>query len=440
MFNKLGIDEDLIASLKNLGYVNPTNIQKESIPYILEGKDVAVQGKTGSGKTLAFALAAVSIAKKNPKTTSSIVITPTRELAEQVATEIRKVGKAIENLKVVTLYGGTSVAKQTASLEKGADILVVTVGRVLDLFSKEALDLSGIKAVVIDEADKMLDMGFYDDLLKILNRVPKDVQTMLFSATYKEKTEKLIGEILKNPVTVKADLVHDEGVIKESFYGCSDKQEGLVKILKIKRPASAIVFANTKADTETIADFLEEEGFDILLLNGNLEQYEREEVMIRFANKSVPVLVATDVASRGLDIEDLDLVVNYDFPFKEETYTHRIGRTARAGKEGEAVSLFFKKQTPPEGRELLDLDQETVENRKPLTSNIQTLCINGGKKSKIRKGDVLGTLIKDLGVANDSIGRIDITDRYAYVAISKTEDLDIERIKIKGKSFKVWLL
>lgn len=439
-FTALNIPSSMTENLDSLGYKVMTKIQEESLPHTLKGKDLIGKAKTGSGKTAAFGIALLLKQDFKSLTPKSLVLCPTRELADQVAGELRKLARFKENVKILTLYGGSPMKREMSSLKHGAHIIVGTPGRIIDHLGKETLDLKSVETAVLDEADKMLDMGFYDDIAKILSNTPKSRQTLLFSATMKEKTKKLAAEFLKNPVTVQADTEHQEGVIKESFYSCDDKQEGLVKILKIKRPASSIVFANTKAETETVADFLEEEGFDVLLLNGNLEQYERDEVMIRFANKSVPVLVATDVASRGLDIADLDLVVNYDFPDKPEIYTHRIGRTARAGKEGEAVSLFSKNQKPPQEQELSDLDLQKISNNRPLTSDTDTLCINGGKKSKVRKGDVLGTLIKDLKIAGDSIGKIDITDRYAYVALSKKERINIERIKIKGKSFKVWVL
>ncbi|MCV6608991.1 MAG: ATP-dependent RNA helicase DbpA [Campylobacterales bacterium] len=438
-FTTLNLPKSILENLEKLGYTNTTKIQEVSLPYILQGKDLIGQGKTGSGKTAAFGIGILLDLDLENTKTNSLVLCPTRELADQVAQELRKLARFEKNIKILTLCGGSPMKPQISSLSHGAHILVGTVGRVLDHFSKDTLDLSELKNVVLDEADKMLDMGFYEDILKILNKTSKKRQTLLFSATFEEKTKKLAEEILNNPMTVKVDTTHHKDVIKEIFYKSESKEELLIDSLKFHRPKSSIVFVNTKAKSYEVIDLLDEYGFDSILLNGDLEQYKRDEVMIQFSNHSFPILVATDVAARGLDIKNLDLVINYEYPFKEENYTHRIGRTARAGEEGVAISLFHNKEKILDETKLESCDFQ-LKDKTPITSDLETMCINGGKKAKVRKGDILGTLIKDLKLPNDSIKKIDITDRYSYVALKKSEKLDLQTIKIKGKKFKVWFL
>ncbi len=452
IFSSLNLNKELQENLKSLDFEKPTSIQEISLPLVLEGKDLIAQAKTGSGKTVAFSLPLIEKLNVKDYVIQSIVLAPTRELANQIAQEIRKLSRHIHNVKVLTLCGGVPFKPQVASLRHGAHIVVGTPGRVLQHIFETKVDFSNINMLILDEADKMLDMGFYDDIIKIIQNLPKKRQTLLFSATYEDNIKKLANEILKEATFVKCEDIHTKDIIKQSFYEVSSEIKTLLisTFISINRAKSVLIFCNTKNRCEELADDLYDIGLDVLTLHSDLEQRQRDETIILFSNKSYPILIATDVASRGLHIDDVDLVINYDVPRDEKVYTHRIGRTARAGKSGHAITLFEKDEEfkldaiKQKFKDIYFEDTSKLEDDLSfkIDSDFRTIFINGGKKQKLRAGDILGSLTAGLGLSKDAVGKIDILDFVSYVAVKKEflkKALNgLKREKIKGKFFKVF--
>lgn len=445
-FSQLPLQEKLLSNLETLGFQEMTPIQAESLPFILEGQDVIAQAKTGSGKTLAFGLGVLSNLHVKKFRIQSLIICPTRELAAQVAAELRRAARALHNVKILELCGGSPMRAQTHSLFHGAHIVVGTPGRLQAHIDKESLNLEHVNTLVLDEADRMLDMGFYDDIVSIINEVPKKRQTLLFSATFSDEIKSLAEGILNEPINihVKSETIPTQ--IKQEFYSCSDelRRKALFLLLGNYQKERVIIFCNTKIACDEIADKLYDSGIDALAIHSDLEQFDRDETLTLFTNGSCNVLVATDVAARGLDIEAVDMVVNYELPFDIEVYVHRIGRTGRAEKEGLAVSLCSGDE------DILDLmDEFTCKNLDLLDtkaeykvhSKMSTLFISGGKKDKLRPGDIVGALTADKSIAGNQIGNIKVYDKYAYVAIPNEiakKALNILQTKnIKGREFRV---
>lgn len=443
------IPQALLETLKILNFTQMSEIQDKAINIVLEGKDILAQSKTGSGKTLAFGLPAImntDISNNRPQT---IIITPTRELAEQIAVELRKVAAYKANLKILTLYGGVPLRAQAESLAKGAHILIGTPGRIQDHLAKETLVLDSIKTLVLDEADRMLDMGFYDEIVKIGSNMPRSKQTLLFSATFPEKIEKLAKALLKQPVSIKVDTILEAHKIDEIVYETDNKFKTLNVLIQSYRPDSLLIFCNTKAQVIELTDKLHSSGHSTIDIHGDLDQRERNEAVLVFSNGSKRILVATDVASRGLDIKDIELVINYDLPFDKEVYTHRIGRTGRADAKGTALSLYGPNDSEKcsyitsQARkgEMKDL---RVDAAFKMISNYDTLGINGGKKGKVRAGDILGTLCKEIGIDNKMIGKISITENISYVALHHTVIEKVfkafKKVKMKKKKYVTWIL
>ena len=454
-FASLNLPPTTLANLQQLGYLEMTPIQAASLPTALAGKDLIAQAKTGSGKTAAFALAL--LAKLNPRwfAVQAMVLCPTRELADQVTTEIRRLARAEENIKVVTLCGGIALRGQRASLEHGAHIVVGTPGRVMDHLARGYLTLEGLGTLVLDEADRMLDMGFFDDIATVTRQCPKERQTLLFSATYPEGIEKLARQFMREPVQIKVESQHTESLIEQRFYEVTrhNRLATVAQLLNHFRPISTLAFCNTKQQCKDLVTFLQEQGFNALALYGELEQRERDQVLAQFANRSCSVLVATDVASRGLDITQLEAVINVDITPDPEVHVHRIGRTGRAGESGLALSLasmnemgFVGKIEQYQNRESVwhKLDELTPTGQGPLLAPMMTLQILGGRKEKIRPGDVLGALTADAGYTREQIGKINVTEFCTFVAVKR--DIAHEAMqrlnagKIKGKSVKVRLM
>jgi len=381
-----------------------------------------------------------------------LILAPTRELANQIAQELRKLSRHIPNLKVLTLCGGTPFRPQVLSLSHGAHIIVATPGRVLKHIEQNNIDLENMNTLVLDEADKMLDMGFYDDIMKIIDTLPPKRQTLLFSATFEKNIEKLASNVLINPVIVKVE--DEEKVhIKQKFYEVEDSNKTALipALISSNKAKSILIFCNMKIKCDKLADDLYAMGLDVLTLHSDLEQKERDETIILFSNKSYPILIATDVASRGLHIDDVDLVINYDLSLDEKIHTHRIGRTARAGKGGLAISLYTKNDF--DRVEVIkdtfsDIQECGIENVEDdlsykIDSDLRTIFINGGKKQKLRAGDILGALTAGIGLQKDDIGKITILDFASYVAIKKdvVEDTikKLSNEKIKGKLYRIYL-
>ena len=409
------------------------------------------QAKTGSGKTVAFCIPIINKLDIKNFRIQSLILAPTRELANQIALEIRKISRHIHNIKVLTLCGGTPFRPQVLSLSHQAHIIVATPGRLLKHIEQNNIDLENINTLVLDEADKMLDMGFYDDIMEVINSLPKNRQTLLFSATYEKNIEKLASNVLNNPITVKVEN-EEKVLIKQKFYEVDNhnKTALIPAIISTNKAKLILIFCNMKIKCDELADDLYALGLDVLTLHSDLEQKQRDETIILFSNKSYPILIATDVASRGLHIDDVDLVINYDLSLDEKIHTHRIGRTARAGKGGLAVSLYNQnemdrvfaiKDTFP------DIEENNISNLEDdltykIDSPLRTIFINGGKKHKLRAGDILGALTAGIGLQKEEIGKIDILDFSSYVAINKEKIAYVlealSKAKIKGKYYRIY--
>ena len=449
-FSTLPLEDSMLQTLDSLGYKQATPIQEQSLPFILNGKDIIAEAKTGSGKTAAFGIGLLSKLDVKKFRVQSLVLCPTRELADQVAKELRKIARFKHNIKILMLTGGESFGKQLGSLSHQAHIIVGTPGRVLKHLNKESLELSNLQTLVLDEADRMLDMGFLEEVESVLSFAPSERQTLLFSATYDATVLEISKKIQKDAISVKTTHEEVANKIRETFYATPNKEDCFVKILSEFKPQNVIVFTNTKVQAKELAESLQKRKIDALAIHGDLEQYERNDVLVQFSNKSCPILVATDVAARGLDIKELSMVVNFDIPHGKETYTHRIGRTGRAGAEGMAITLYSSYESD-NANEYRDIKREFLEES-DLKGSLDfqmppayiTLVIEGGKKDKLRAGDLLGALTGDAGLDGSSIGKIDIYDRQAYVAI-ETKFIDdahkrLKSGKIKGKKFSVWVL
>jgi ATP-independent RNA helicase DbpA len=451
-FSNLALPPAQLDNLDSLGYLQMTDIQLATLPQALAGVDLIAQAKTGSGKTAAFALAL--LARLNPRDfgTQALILCPTRELASQVASEIRRLARYQQNIKVVTLCGGQSIGPQIGSLEHGAHVVVGTPGRIKDHLRKETLSLERVNTLVLDEADRMLEMGFIEDIEAIIITTPSTRQTLLFSATYPENIQSLSSRFQNAPQRVSVESQHSEQHIAQRFFVCqkNDRLASLVKLLAHFQPPAAVVFCNTKQWVRDVCDYLNESGIHAQALHGDMEQRDRDQVLIQFKQLSCTILVATDVAARGLDIDDLPAVVNFELPRNAEVYVHRIGRTGRAGKEGLALSLLadaerFKLQNIGDYQQR-ELEFEAIEQlrgtgeRLPLPAFV-TLCISGGRKEKVRPGDILGALTGEAGIDGRAVGKITVTDYSTYVAIVRNEaDNALRRLlsgKIKGRKFKV---
>ena len=449
-FSTLPLSDEMLQNLDALEYNETTPIQAEALPHILQKKDLIAQAKTGSGKTAAFGIGLLEALDVKKFRVQSLVLCPTRELADQVAKELRRLARFKHNIKILILCGGESFGKQLGSLSHQAHIIVGTPGRVLKHLNKESLSLENLQTLVLDEADRMLDMGFIEEIESVLSFAPKERQTLLFSATYDDEVLEISKKFQDDAVIVKASQDEAANEIEEIFYECTDKADTLVKLFSTYKPQNVIVFTNTKVAAKELAETLQKNKIDALAIHGDLEQYERNDVLVQFANKSCPVLIATDVAARGLDIKELSMVVNYDLPHGMETYTHRIGRTGRAGAKGIAISLYeaweIEKADEYKGasREFLDAQSLIAHEGFEMKPEYITLVIEGGKKDKLRAGDILGALTAGKDLNGDAIGKIDIYDRQAYVAIqSKFVDIAEKKLKygqIKKKKFSVWVL
>jgi ATP-dependent RNA helicase DbpA len=451
-FGSLPLSPAMLANLQRLGYLGMTPIQAASLPPALAGKDLIAQAKTGSGKTAAFALPLLARLDPRRFDVQGLVLCPTRELAEQVTQEIRRLARAEDNIKSLTLCGGAPIRSQLASLAHGAHIVVGTPGRILDHLSRETLSLDGLNMLVLDEADRMLDMGFAEDIAQVIQRCPPTRQTLLFSATYPEGVAKLAGRFMREPQEVKLTERHAATKIRQRFYEVkeSERLHAVGLLLNHFRPVSTLAFCNTKQQCRDLVAVLQAEGIVALELHGDLEQRERDQVLVQFANRSCSVLVATDVAARGLDIAQLEAVINVDITPDPEVHTHRVGRTGRADEAGWAFSLASMDEMGRVGR--IDEMQGTPSvwhplseltapaDAKPLLPPMVTLQILGGRKEKIRPGDVLGALTKDLGHDVAQIGKINVNEFSTYVAVARgIADAVLRGLnagKVKGRSVK----
>ncbi|ARU55750.1 ATP-dependent RNA helicase DbpA [Oleiphilus messinensis] len=460
-FSTLPLQAEIINNLATLGYEQMTPIQAASLPHVLAGKDVTAKARTGSGKTAAFMLGVLNQLETRDFEPQSLVLCPTRELATQVAEESRKLARFIPNVKVLTLCGGMPIGPQIGSLEHGAHIVVGTPGRISDHIRKGTLSLRNIRTVVLDEADRMLDMGFVDEISDIVSHTPPARQTLFFSATYPDNVQALVERFQREPefVTIQ-DTARVANNIEQAFWlvPAANKVEAVCEIIETEQLSSAILFCQTRQGCVDLERSLRDWGASALALHGDMEQRERDQVLAKFSNGSASFLIATDVAARGLDIADLPGVINVDIPADPHVYVHRIGRTGRAGKLGHAWTLVTERQIPRyqaicmiqnSDHGMLDWIDVVKQRNGPepgatrcsIRPAMVTLAIDGGKKNKIRPGDVLGALTGDAGLKGDAVGAITIFPFITYVAVDAALSKQaLERLrsgKIKGKKLKV---
>jgi ATP-independent RNA helicase DbpA len=452
-FDTLGLNADILGNLETLGYHSMTPIQEEALPKVLSGGDLIAQAKTGSGKTAAFGLGILSKLDTKKFNPQALVMCPTRELAEQVCVELRKLARFTENIKILSICGGTNESHQEKSLSHGVHIIVGTPGRVFKLLKEKIINLEDLNTFVLDEADRMLDMGFYNSIREINRYVPKERQTLLFSATFPASIKTLSADLQTEPEFIKIDVAHEENSIVQHFYqveGHKDKKNYVLSLLGKYQPESTIIFCKTKMIVDDVAKILQKAGISALPLHGDHDQRDRTLVLTKFSNSSSSVLVATDVAARGLDIKDLQLVINYDLPTDPEIYVHRIGRTGREGKNGQAVNLYIDQEEYKleaieeylsQNNTLCNVDD--LSNAPEFTKDaaMTTIYISGGRKDKIRPGDIVGAILGTSSVNADAVGNINILNVLSYVAV-KTEFVDeivssLQSGKIKKRNFRV---
>ena len=450
-FNEIELSPALRQGVEAAEYVAMTPVQAASLPAILAGRDVLGHAKTGSGKTAAFALGLLAAIDVSVTLLQGLVLCPTRELADQVSKEIRRLARFIPNLKVLTLCGGIPLRPHLASLVHEPHLVVGTPGRILDLQQRGALPLASIRVLVLDEADRMLDMGFTDDIAAITTHMPTGRQTLLFSATYSDAVRDISRRFQQDALDVSVETTLSRDELEQAFIEVDEERkfDALTTLLGQHRPEATLVFCNTKHETRALAAQLSERGYSVLALHGELEQRDRDEVLVRFANNSCAVLVATDVAARGLDIKDMPMVINYDVALDPDIHLHRIGRTGRAGKKGQAFTLCCGKERARV--QAIEEDQDAplrwskiVPSRstpKALVAGMVTLVIDGGRTEKLRPGDLLGALTGDAGLPAEAVGKIDIYTTRSYVAIGRRSvDQALRALtagKIKGRKFRV---
>lgn len=471
-FKKFNLSEEILKALELLKYENPTKVQEETIPLVLDGKDVIVKSQTGSGKTAAFGIPIcenILIEEREPQ---ALILTPTRELCVQVMEDLNNIGR-FKRIRCAAVFGKQPFNDQVRDLKQRVHIVVGTPGRIQDHITRGTLNVSNIKHLVIDESDKMLNMGFIEQVEGIIKELPANRITLLFSATMPEEIEKLCKRYMIDAKSVRIESKDvTVNTIEQLMYKVMDieKFDLLNKLLYIENPDSCILFCSTKETVDRLARKMKNNGYFVEGLHGGMLQDVRLEVMKKFKRGEYRFLVSTDVAGRGIDVESLSLIINYDVPVEKESYVHRIGRTGRAGKEGKAITLV----SPEEERIMKEIEEyigysipqgkypnitETEEARakfeaknkeKPkvkaekgslLNKNIMKLYIGAGKKKKIRPGDIVGAITSFEGISPDNIGVIDIQDYHSYVDIldgkGKLVLENLKDAKIKGKAVKV---
>ncbi|MGE0269435.1 MAG: ATP-dependent RNA helicase DbpA [Candidatus Omnitrophota bacterium] len=450
-FKSVGLNQAILDNLKSLGYLEMTPIQEKGLPFILGDKDFIGQANTGSGKTAAFALGILTKLDLTKLIPQAVVIVPSRELAEQVANEIRRLARFTSNIKVLTLAGGTEERHKLKSLEQGAHIIVGTAGRLTHLLEKGLLKVNDLKVLVLDEADRLLETGSLAEISHIASFTPNNRQTMLFSATFPNGIKELSVDLLDDPVQVTIDSQHQMSTTKQMFFKVDeDKNDALLRLLGAYNPESCMIFCNSREVCQKVAGFLRTKKVETLQIHSDLEQPDRTLNLIKFENKSCRILIATDLASRGFDVKDVGIVINYDLPKDHELYIHRIGRTGRAGQKGLAISLYSSKEFNTLigiGNYLKTdcptMDLEDLGKFKNFTSrsSMATIYISGGRKDNVRPGDILGALTKEAGLKGEDVGKIHILEVNSYAAIAPDKiEHAIKHLsagKIKGKKYKV---
>jgi ATP-independent RNA helicase DbpA len=450
-FNALALPGPLLRALEVLEFDRMTPVQAHALPALLAGKDVIAQARAGSGKTVAFGLGLLSRLDLGAGHAQALVLCPTRELAEQVSTELRRLGRFLPNLRVVTLCGGVPLRTQRPSLEQPPHVVVGTPGRIQDHLRRKTLGLEALAVLVLDEADRMLDMGFADSIADVVSQTPASRQTMLFSATFPAVVRTMSRKLQDQPVDVTVDNEPSDVEIEQLFFQVDPQQrmEAVAALLRQYAPESTLIFCHTRKDTRAVAAKLGELGFSVLALHGELEQRQRDEVLLRFAHRSCSVLVATDIAARGLDIKGLAAVISWELPNDPDVHLHRIGRTGRAGGKGLALSLCAPRERDrlraieaAMGGAKVRWGELTLDGGrgKPAPPPMVTLVVGGGKQDKLRAGDLLGALTGELGLPGSAVGKIDVLATRSYVAIQREHAgaaLALQAAKIKGKKVRL---
>ncbi|MBU4610460.1 ATP-dependent RNA helicase DbpA [Achromobacter sp. GG226] len=450
-FSSLPLSPAMLANLAQLGYAEMTDIQAKSLPEVLAGRDLIAQASTGSGKTAAFAIGALHALNTTFFAPQTLVLCPTRELADQVAHEFRRLAKFAGNIKVVVLCGGgVSVRRQADTLEHGSHVIVGTPGRIADHLERGTLSLSRIRTLVLDEADRMLDMGFKDIINAIARECPERRQTLLFSATYEDNIRQVSARLLRDPVEVRVAALHDASTIEQHVFEVAPdaRTRTVDTLLRHFRPESTLAFCNTKAACDVLAQALQDQGHDALALHGDMEQRDRDVVLTEFANGSCTVLVATDVAARGLDIKQLGAVINVEVSRDPEVHIHRIGRTGRNGEQGLALTLctpremhYIERIETYQGQRAQWADASRLSPKGgALRARYVTVAIQGGRKDKLRPGDVLGALTGPGGLTGEHVGRIHVFEHVSYAAVERGQAAAavarMEGGSIKGRSLR----
>ncbi|MCY6355170.1 DEAD/DEAH box helicase [Clostridium sp. ZS2-4] len=471
-FKYFGLSEEILKALEKLGYERPSEVQERVMPFALQNKDIIVKSQTGSGKTAAFAIPVCEKIELENRKPQVLVLTPTRELAVQVKEDISNIGR-FKRIRCTAVFGKQPMDIQVRELRQRVHIIVGTPGRTFDHIDRGTVDLEEIQYLIIDEADKMLNMGFIDQVEAIMKKLPHDRVTMLFSATMPEKIETLCNQYMINPEKIEVELkTLTTDKIDQVYYEIEESRKFniLNKIIYTERPESCILFCSTKEGVNNLLQKMNNKGYSCSGLHGGMEQKDRLDTMQRFKRGEFQFLIATDVAARGIHIEDITHVINYDIPVEKESYVHRIGRTGRAGNTGTAITFvcpyearFFneiqeylgyaisKKEIPSEeeaeqGKKIFEKKFKArpklkIDKSAELSKEITKLHINAGKKKKIRPGDIVGAIVNIEGISGDDIGIIDVQDNFTYVDILDNKGnivlKQLQHITIKGKKVKV---
>ena len=473
-FKDLGLSREILLALDELGYTEPTPIQDQAIPELLAGHDVIGQAQTGTGKTAAFGLPLLQYLDPGSEETQAVVLTPTRELCIQVTQALRSYAEHVD-IEVVAVFGGAPISAQQSRLRRGAHVVVATVGRMMDLISRRSLVLTSARYVVLDEADEMLDLGFIEDVEKILRMCPSGRQTSLFSATIPPPIARLAEQYMYDPVTIKVtpkQLTVD--AIEQAYVEVEprNKTERLIEVLRAEEPEQAIIFCRTKIGAARLDVQLRDRGLRVKALHGDMSQGQRDGVMIQFKDHKLPLLVATDVAARGLDIEHVTHVINYDMPNNTEMYVHRIGRTGRVGRTGRAITFVTTKQRPeipriereastaigeweppeeriehaprPRRRDHSSEPPPKPQRRRPASEDVDgsvKLFVNRGRRSGIGEDELRWALTEGAVIPDAEIASIRVLDRFSFVELSDRQaKVALERLdgtKLEGKQIRV---
>lgn len=453
-FRTLNLGPEWVENLDQLGYEKMTAIQAEALPMMLEGTDVLGHASTGTGKTAAFGLALLATIQPGSDLPGALVLCPTRELAAQVADSLRALARPLANTNIITLCGGHPFSRQRESLGHGVDVVVGTPGRVLDHLRRDTLDLSELTTLVLDEADRMLDMGFVQDVSEVAGFAPASRQTLFFSATLTDAVRELSDKFQQDAQFVSVVSEEDAPEITQFLYHIAgvERIDALERVLARHKVESGIIFCNQRDTCDEVVQELDAAGHSARALHGGLEQRERDDMLLMFSNKSIRLLVATNVAARGLDVDEVDAVINYELPRDTKAFVHRIGRTARAGDEGLAISIIGHKDQ----KKIAELDAyfAGVEITRagdlpdrfadPKPAEMSTIAIQGGRKDKLRPGDIVGAFTGDMGLNGGDIGVITVRDRITFVAVKRdiaAKALSrINKGTIKAKSFRAFML